>query len=220
MKLSEKACNQDEKFVVALDGPSASGKGAIGSALAQEFGLVYVQSSIVYRGLAYICLQKGISSGNTHAIIKLSETEDVISEVRSVDLNFEKIGEFASEISVLPEVRRNLGEYLTHLIKTTPRIVMEGRDIGTIVAPNADLKIFITANVEIRAERRFKQLILEGKECTLGAVLASLRGRDARDSSRSVAPLEAASDALVVDTSSLSPEEVVSKIKDFVACRV
>lgn len=216
MNLSEKLYNCDSKITIALDGPSAAGKGLIGSMLAKEFALTYVQSSIVYRGLAYICWQENISPEDTENIIKLSANADIVSRVKDVDLNVEIIGDIASKISVLPEVRDNLGHYLKRLIKDKPRIVMEGRDIGTVVAPNADLKIFINANVEVRAARRYKQLRLEGKDCILGDVLDLLKNRDERDKSRDVAPLKADDEALIIDTSDLDPEQVIQSIKDFV----
>jgi len=217
MSVLEKAKNKDSKFVIALDGPSASGKGLIGSMLAEEFSLVYVQSSLVYRGLAYICLQKGISSEDSAAVIELSRTEDVIARIHGVDLNLEAIGEAASKLSVIPEVRENLSHYLKNLIKTTPRIIMEGRDIGTVVAPEADLKIFITADVNVRAERRFKQLRKAGKDCMLAEVLDLLKSRDQRDQQRSVAPLRAAAGALVIDTSDITSLQVIQIIKDFIS---
>jgi len=215
MRLIDKANNRNINFVVALDGPSAAGKGLVGKLLAEKLGLVYAQSSIVYRGLAYVCIMAGISAGDEAGIIKLSASSDVIKEAGGVDLNVEEIGDFASKLSVIQEVRDNLGSYLLNLIASTPRIIMEGRDIGTVVAPNADLKIFITANVEVRAKRRFKQLQDEGKDCILSDVLKLLKSRDERDSMRSAAPLKAASDALVIDTSNLTPEEVLQKIVDF-----
>jgi len=215
MRLIDKANNRNINFVVALDGPSAAGKGLVGKLLAEKLGLVYAQSSIVYRGLAYVCIMAGISAGDEAGIIKLSASSDVIKEAGGVDLNVEEIGDFASKLSVIQEVRDNLGSYLLNLIASTPRIIMEGRDIGTVVAPNADLKIFITANVEVRAKRRFKQWQDEGKDCILSDVLKLLKSRDERDSMRSAAPLKAASDALVIDTSNLTPEEVLQKIVDF-----
>ncbi|MDP4709235.1 MAG: (d)CMP kinase [Rickettsiaceae bacterium] len=216
MKLSEKLYNHNNKITIALDGPSAAGKGLIGTMLAKEFALTYVQSSIVYRGLAYVCMQKNILPEDTSNVIKLSSSVDVIASVKGIDLNIESLGDIASKISVLPEVRANLGNYLQEFIKTTPRIVMEGRDIGTVVAPNADLKIFINANVEIRAERRYKQLLLEGKDCTLSDVLDLLKSRDERDRLRSAAPLKVADDAFVIDASYLTPAEIIQDIKIFV----
>jgi len=216
MKLSEKLYNHNNKVTIALDGPSAAGKGLIGTMLAQEFTLVYVQSSIVYRGLAYVCMQENILPEDVDNVIKISSSVDVISRAKGIDLNVERLGDIASKISVLPEVRANLGTYLQRLIKNTPRIIMEGRDIGTVIAPNADLKIFINANVEIRAERRYKQLLLEGKDCTLGDVLDLLKSRDERDRLRSAAPLKAADDAFIIDASYLTPAQIIQDIKNFV----
>lgn len=216
MSLAEKLYNPKNKIVVALDGPSASGKGTIGALMAKEFALVYAQSSLVYRGLAYICLQKNISPEDEEMVISISETVDILAAIEGVDLNTEIIGNFASKISVYKKVRARLTDYLKRLVKNTPRIIMEGRDIGTVVAPEADLKIFISADVEVRAERRYKQLRLEGKDCMLSDILDLLKERDARDSSRDAAPLMAASDALTIDTSDLSPEEIIQNIKNFV----
>ncbi len=216
MSLEEKVNNKNLDFKIALDGPSASGKGLIGSMLAEEFDLKYVQSSIVYRGLASVCIEEGIDPGDIEAVIITAENEDIISRTKGVDLNVELIGDVASKISTIGRVRTSLTKYLTNLMSDTPRIIMEGRDIGTVVAPDADVKIFISADVEVRAMRRYKQLQLEGKDCILGDVLDLLKERDARDSNRSAAPLKAADDALVIDTSNLEPSEVVLKIKEFI----
>ena len=216
MEVSEKLYNNKNSIIVALDGPSAAGKGLIGSMLAEEFSLTYVQSSIVYRGLAYICIEENIAPEDVDAVIKLSASVDIISRIKGIDLNIESIGDIASKISVIGQVRINLGFYLRNLIETTPRIIMEGRDIGTVVAPEANLKIFITANVEVRAKRRYKQLLLEGKDCTLTDVLDLLKNRDERDSLRASAPLKSADDALIIDASDLTPLEVIQSIKNFV----
>lgn len=216
MSLEEKANNKNLDFKIALDGPSASGKGLIGNMLAEEFGLKYVQSSIVYRGLAYVCMEDAIDADNIEDVIRAAKNEDIISRVKGVDLNVELIGDFASKISTINSVRTSLTKYLSSLMIDTPRIIMEGRDIGTVVAPDADAKIFISADVEVRAMRRYKQLQLEGKDCILGDVLDLLKKRDARDSNRNAAPLKAADDALVIDTSKLEPSEVILKIKEFI----
>lgn len=213
MKISKKIENINENLVVALDGPSAAGKGMIGRMLADEFSLNYIQSSLVYRGLAYICLQNNVDSSDVDLVTKLSASEDIINNLDGIDLNTEIIGDYASKISVYTKVRDNLGQYLQKLISTTPRIIMEGRDIGTVVAPNADLKIFITANVEVRAKRRYKQLLLEGKDCKLAEVLGLMKDRDQRDVTRLAAPLVPADDAIIIDTSDLTPVEIIQKIK-------
>lgn len=216
MSLVEKANNKNLDFKIALDGPSASGKGLIGSMLAEEFSLKYVQSSIVYRGLAFVCIEDHIDLDNIDAVIHAAEHEDIISRVKGVDLNTELIGDIASKISSIAKVRSTLTKYLINLMNNTPRIVMEGRDIGTVVAPDADMKIFISADVQVRAMRRYKQLQSEGKDCILDDVLDLLKKRDARDSNRNVAPLKASDDALVIDTSKLTPSEVMLKIKEFI----
>lgn len=216
MNLKELANNRNLDFKIALDGPSASGKGLVGSMLAKEFNLKYVQSSIVYRGLAYICIEDSIDPNDVDAVIFAAENEDIISRTKGVDLNIELIGDIASKISTIERVRSSLTNYLVNLMNNTSRIVMEGRDIGTVVAPNADVKIFISADVEVRAIRRYKQLQLEGKDCILSDVLNLLKERDARDSNRSAAPLRPAEDALVIDTSNLEPSEVILKIKEFI----
>jgi cytidylate kinase len=213
--LKEKATNYDSRFVIALDGPSASGKGLIGRLLAEEFHLQYVQSSVVYRGLAYLCIQKNIDAGDVDKIIELSEV-DVIEATKNIDLHQELIGNYASKISVVPEVRINLNKHLVSMIQKNPRIIMEGRDIATVVAPSADLKIFLTADVNKRAMRRYKQLQSQGKECILSDVLELLNERDMRDSTRAVAPLVASKDAFIIDTSELTPEEVVLKVKNYI----
>ncbi len=214
--LKEKAYNENNCFVIALDGPSASGKGLIGKMLAAEFNLKYVQSSIVYRGLAYLCIINNIDVIDTEKIIKFSEITDLIELTKSTDLNQELIGNYASKISTIPEVRINLNKHLAKIIQENPRIIMEGRDISTVVAKNADVKIFITADVNKRAARRYKQLQEEGKNCTVEGVLKLLEERDLRDSSREEAPLCVAPDALVVDTSDLSQEQVMVKIKNYI----
>jgi cytidylate kinase len=185
--------------------------------LAEEFAMIYVASGNVYRSLAYICLQENIRVEDEKAIIELSRNVDLISRTKGVDLNLEIIGEFASKLSILPDVRRNLGIYLKKLIQITPRIIMEGRDVGTIIAPNADLKIFITASVEVRAMRRYKQLRDAGKDCIVEDVLDLLKSRDERDMSRSVAPLIPASDAYIIDTTNLTVDQVIQRIKDIVS---
>ena len=133
-----------------------------------------------------------------------------------MDLNQESIGNYASKISTIPEVRTNINKYLILMITTYPRIIMEGRDIGTVIAKDADLKIFITADVNKRAERRYKQLQEEGKKCKLEDILQLLKERDLRDSMRIIDPLMVASDAFVIDTSNMDQQEVIAEIKNYI----
>ena len=217
MRLLDKAYNKNLNFVVALDGPSASGKGHISSLLAKEFSLISVSSSAGYRGMAYICLEKKIDASDTARIIDLSKKTDIIAETKDIDLNDEQIGAYASKLAIIPEIRENLSLYLKELIRTTPRIIMEGREIGTVIAPNADLKIYITASVSVRAERRYKQLRAGGKDCILSDILEQLIDRDHRDMNRLVAPLLPAIDACIIDTTDITPHKVVQKIKKIIS---
>ena len=214
--LKEKAYNQHNRFVIALDGPSASGKGSIGRMLASEFNLEYVQSGIFYRSLAYLCIVNNIDVTEVKKIIELSGSNNLTEFTKGVDLNQENIGNYASKISTIPEVRANINKYLILMVKTRSRIIMEGRDIGTVIAKDADLKIFITADVNKRAERRYKQLHEEGKKCKLEEVLELLKERDLRDSMRITDPLLVSSDAFVIDTSNINQKQVIAEIKNYI----
>jgi cytidylate kinase len=149
-------------------------------------------------------------------IIELSKTDNLIELTKGVDLNQENIGNYTCQISTIPEVRASINKYLILMIETYPRILMEGRDIGTVIAKDADLKIFITADVNKRAERRYKQLHEEGKKCTLEDVLQLLKERDLRDSTRIADPLAIASDAFVIDTSHMNQDQVIANIKNYI----
>lgn len=221
--LKTKAYDTESSFVVALDGPSASGKGLIGRMLAKEFNLEYIQSSIVYRGLALLCINAKINVAEietrTSEIIALSETPDLLEIIKGADLNQEFIGDYASKISTIPKVRENLNKHLLGFLRNKKRIIMEGRDIGTVLATDADLKIFITASAMQRAKRRYEQLRKEGKECMLKDILKLLEERDLRDSSRTDSPLKMASDALRINTTAMTPERIIAKIRKHIESR-
>lgn len=216
MLLREKFYDTNCKLVIALDGPSASGKGAIGRTLADLFKLRYFESGIMYRGLAFLVIRHNLSVGDKDKIIELSKTKDILAQIHGIDLLNEEIAAVASVISAIPEVRHSLTAQLTGIIAQNKRILMEGRDIGTVVAPNADLKLYITADVKVRAERRYKQLLSEGKKCILHDILEQLINRDKRDSERLAAPLKPAGGAYIIDTSNLELDQVIQKIKDIV----
>ncbi len=215
--LKTKAFDISQNFTISLDGPAASGKGTIGLILAKKFSLKYFQSSIVYRQLAFDCISQKIDVTDIDAVIALSKE---LKLDNNFDLENENIGNIASQIAVISEIRNNLNKYLINLVKTTPRMIMEGRDIGTVVAPNADLKIFITANPQIRAERRYKQLQAKGKTCILDEILRQIILRDKRDKERKAAPLLPASDALIIDTSKLSAMEVVEEVTNYIKNKI
>lgn len=205
-----------KKFVIALDGPSGAGKSSIGQMIAQKYSMKYFQSSLIYRALAYACIQHGIKAEEVGQIIELASSVDYLENSNNTDLNTEEVGNYTSKIAAIPEIREIANLQLRNIIDQNDRIIMEGRDIGSVVAVNAHLKIYLTANIKARAERRYKQLCLEGKECILSEILSVMQERDLRDQTRQNAPLVIAKDALVIDSSDLTPQEIMLKIEQYI----
>jgi cytidylate kinase len=204
--------------VIAIDGPSASGKGTIAKRVAQALGFNYLESGALYRLVALLALRHGLR--DEQAIAQLAQTMDVAfagdeifleDQDVSMHIRHEEVGNRASEVARMPTVRRAL---LTRqrAFRQPPGLVADGRDMATIVFPDAGLKIFLTASPEVRAQRRYKQLIEKGIAANLGALSRDLATRDARDASRAVAPLVPAPDSQVLDSSALSVEAVVEQI--------
>jgi 3-phosphoshikimate 1-carboxyvinyltransferase len=204
--------------VIAIDGPSASGKGAVASRVAERLGFHYLESGALYRVLALIALRTGEAGEPGLALaattmplrfqggkILLSE-QDISEEIRS-----EACGNKASEVARIPGVRQALMTR-QRAFRQLPGLVADGRDMGTIVFPDAGLKIFLTASPEVRAERRYKQLIDKGIPANLRSLSRDLAERDERDRKRSVAPLVPAPDSQVLDSSALSIDQVVERV--------
>ncbi len=208
--------------VICIDGPTASGKGTLAALVAQRLGYHYLDSGALYRVTAYAALQAGLALDVEHenAIAELARHLPVVFEGEQVLLSSvnvseairtEEAGMNASKVSVLPAVRQALVD-LQHSFQRLPGLLADGRDMGTVIFPNAPLKVFLTASAEKRAERRHKQLISKGFSTTISALRADLEARDARDTQRSVAPLKPAQDALQLDNSLLSIEESVDQV--------
>jgi cytidylate kinase len=178
-----------ERCIVALDGTSASGKGTLAKIIAQRYSFEHCQSSIFYRQLALERLNDG-----------------------ATDLYSESVTRMTSIIAAFPEVRQQLLKPQRDFLQEHPRVIMEGRDIGTVIAPDADIKIYITAKPEVRAQRRYDQLIAGGKNVIYGDILTNLMERDERDQHRETAPLMKAEDAIEIDTSYMSIEQVLEKL--------
>ena len=211
--------------VICIDGPTASGKGTLASRVAQALGYGYLDSGALYRVTAYAALQAGLTleASDEGRIADLARTLPVRFEGDSVWLGrddvsdairTEQAGMNASKVSVLPSVRTALVA-LQHSFQRLPGLLADGRDMGTVIFPHAPLKVFLTASAAQRAERRHKQLISKGISTTLDSLRADLEARDARDSSRSVAPLKPAQDALQLDNSSLSIDASVAQVLDW-----
>ncbi len=197
--------------VIAIDGPSASGKGAVASRVAAALGFHYLESGALYRVVA---LAGGADPAKAAAGLDLVfqndrillSGQDVTDAIRE-----EAVGVRASEIAKLPAVRKALLERQRGA-RRPPGLVADGRDMGTIVFPDAVLKVFLTATVEVRARRRYKQLIDKGNHANLAALSRDLEERDQRDATRAVAPLKPAADAVSVDSSELALDEVVGRV--------
>ena len=204
--------------VIAIDGPSASGKGTIAKRVAEVLGFNYLESGALYRLVALLSLRKNLLEETRLAGLAermdvafandqiLLDKQDITEEIRAEDC-----GNRASEVAKMPAVRQAL---LTHqrALRRPPGLVADGRDMGTVVFPDAALKVFLTASPEVRAKRRYKQLIEKGIAANLGALSRDLAQRDARDASRAVAPLVPAPDSQVLDSSALSVEAVMDQI--------
>ena len=208
--------------VICIDGPTASGKGTLASQVASRLGYHYLDSGALYRVTAYAALQAGLQleSHNESAIATLAETLPVrfagelvlLADVDVTDaIRSEEGGMNASKVSTLPAVRTALVA-LQHSFARLPGLLADGRDMGTVIFPHAPLKVFLTASAAQRAERRYKQLIAKGFSAKLDPLRADLEARDARDSSRSVAPLQPAQDALQLDNSHLSIEQSIDQV--------
>ncbi len=206
--------------VIAIDGPSASGKGTVAALVAGELGFHYLDSGAIYRVTALAALRAAIPLDDEAALARLAGQLDVRFEKGEIWLDGEKVGDdvrseasgnAASRIAALPRLRQALLEFQRGF-RTAPGLVADGRDMGSVVFPDATLKIFLTASAEVRAERRYKQLMEKGMHANLSQILQDIQQRDARDSARSVAPLQKFADASLLDTSSLNIAEAVSEV--------
>jgi len=204
--------------VIAIDGPSASGKGTIASRVAKKLGFHYLESGALYRLVALLSLREGTL--DEKLLVRLAEEMDVLFEDGDIYLGDESVaekvrsepvGNRASEVAKVPALRQALLRR-QRAFRRPPGLVADGRDMGTVVFPDAPLKVFLTASPEIRAERRYKQLIEKGIDANLRALSRDLQDRDERDARRPVAPLVPAPDSQVLDSSALSIDEVVERI--------
>ena len=206
--------------VIAIDGPTASGKGTVAARLAQALGWSVLDSGALYRLSALSALRKKVDPGDESALAEIARRLDVCFEAGRVLLERddvtellrqEHIGDTASRIAGYPGLREALLER-QRAFRQAPGLVCDGRDMGTIVFPDATLKIFLVADVRARAERRYNQLIEKGFSANLGDLLSDLKARDERDQNRQVAPLKPAADAITVDSSDLTIEQTVACI--------
>jgi len=203
------------KFTVAIDGPAAAGKGTISKAVAQAFGFAHLDTGLLYRAVGSKILMLGDHALTTEMAVTVARKltpEDLLDE----NLRSSEVAQAASRVAVIPEVREILLDFQREFSRRDGGAVLDGRDIGTVICPDANVKLFITANAEIRAERRFLELDGKGHDVSRSGVLVDVIARDKRDSERATAPLIAAVDAVVIDTSEMSIEHAVDVAKSVV----
>ena len=206
--------------VIAIDGPSASGKGTVAQIVAERLGFHYLDSGALYRIVALAARGQGIDWRDEHALADMALKLDIRFDAGKIWLGSEDISDAvrteemsrgASEVAVHPAVRAALLD-LQHSFRKAPGLVADGRDMATVVFPDAQTKIFLTATAEVRADRRYKQLMSKGNHANLADILQDLQARDARDRQRPVAPLQQSSDAELLETSALSIEQAVDSV--------
>jgi cytidylate kinase len=216
----------NKRLTIAIDGPASSGKGTVARRVAERLGYLYLDSGAMYRALTLLSIQKGVSPTDVPALIRLAQScridfadngkvtllngEDVSDAIRTPEID-----RVVSDVSKVPEVRREIVKQQRR-IGEKGGIIAEGRDVTTVVFPNADHKFYLDATVQERARRRFVQLKAKGIDCALAQVEADIRIRDQKDSSREHSPLRTAEDAIVIDTTHQSIEPVV----DFILKRI
>lgn len=215
--------------VITVDGPSGSGKGTIAQRLAVELGWHFLDSGALYRILAFAASQRGIDLADADALADLGRVLPVTFSPDSAKISLEDIdindeirteaaGNAASKVAAIPAVRTALLDR-QRAFRTLPGLVADGRDMGTVIFPDAKLKVFLTASAEERAQRRYKQLIEKGLSANLPSLVADIAERDQRDANRPVAPLRPADDAIVIDTSDLAIEATLEQVRSLVRGR-
>ena len=195
--------------LIAVDGPAASGKGTIARAIAKHFGLPHMDTGLLYRAVALNLWRWGGDPASEFEALRACD--DLGLDPDDSELRSEPVSRIASTISAYPSVRSALLKRQQDFASQPGGAVLDGRDIGTVIAPEADVKLFVTATREIRADRRLKELTGRGMQAHYPDVLADLTARDERDSGRAVAPLKPAVDAILLDTSSLDPDEAIAE---------
>jgi CMP/dCMP kinase len=205
-------------LVIAVDGPAASGKGTIARALARHFNLPHMDTGLLYRAVALNLFRFGGDPGNEFEAMRACDLGSV--SLDDPDLRSEVVGSIASRISAYPAVRDRLRERQRSFADQRGGAVLDGRDIGTVIAPDADVKLFVTASIEVRAQRRAAELLARGVPAHLEDILIDLKARDERDSGRATAPLTQAGDALLLDTSAMDAEEAIAAAIDLVEKRL
>ena len=203
-------------MIIAVDGPSAAGKGTIARAVATHLGYHFLDTGSLYRMVGLAMLNAGKSADDVASAVGFAKTLEP-AKIQDRDLRTETVAAMASEVAAIPEVRTALLEFQRQFAKRQPGAVLDGRDIGTVVCPDADLKFFVTASTQVRATRRRAELKTLGVHTDYETVLDDIMARDERDASRTSAPTKQAEDAIMIDTSELDREEVIAAVMGVIA---
>jgi cytidylate kinase len=202
-------------MIIAIDGPAASGKGTLGKKLAAHYGLRHLDTGLLYRAVAKTLLDAGQRPDDTDAAIAAAKALEP-ARFDETALKAQAVGEAASIVSAIPQVRTELLAFQRDFAAKPPGAVLDGRDIGTVICPDADVKIFVTATPEVRAHRRALEFAAAGKPMPEAAVLSDIRKRDERDMGRAAAPLRQAPDAHLLDTTALDISSAIRAAIDIV----
>lgn len=216
------------KYNIAIDGPAGAGKSTIAKRLARELGYIYVDSGAMYRAMAYFFMTKNVDKDDIETITKLCEQIDVSISYENGEqqvilngqnitafIRAEEVGNMASATSVYPVVREKLVR-LQRQLAERENVVMDGRDIGTVVLPDANVKIYLTASSKVRAKRRYDELESKNISCDIDEIEKDIIERDERDMTREVSPLKRADDAILLDSSDMTIEQVVGEMKKII----
>ena len=203
-------------MIIAVDGPSAAGKGTIARAIATHLGYHFLDTGSLYRMVGLAMINAGKSADDVTSAVAFAKSLDP-TKIQDRDLRSETVAAMASEVAAIPEVRTALLEFQRQFAKRQPGAVLDGRDIGTIVCPDADLKFFVTASTQVRATRRRAELKTLGVHLDYETVLDDIMARDERDANRASAPTKQADDAIMIDTSELDREEVIAAVMGVIA---
>lgn len=204
-------------MIIAVDGPTASGKGTISKALAAHYGLPFLDTGLLYRAVGRQVAVNGGDAGNPADALAACNFDDSLLD--DPVLRNEEVGGLASRVSVHPEVRAALNQRQVDFANQPGGAVLDGRDIGTVIAPHADVKLFVTASPEVRARRRYEEMLLRGLDVDYENILTDIRLRDESDSGRATAPLKPAADAILLDTGDLTIGAAVRQAIELVDAR-
>ena len=200
-----------EPFTVAIDGPAAAGKGTISKAIATHFSFAHLDTGLLYRAV-------GLKVMNGGAAVEIAQSLEA-KDLSVTGLRTAEVAQAASKVAIIPEVRAALLDFQRAFARRAGGAVLDGRDIGTVICPQAEVKLFVTASAEVRGQRRYQELIERGETAELAQVIEDVKARDARDAERAEAPMKAAQDAQVIDTSDLSIQAAIAAAVSAVSAR-